>query len=956
LIRRFSAAVSNQSFGEAIMSELFGMPFLRSLMAEATPEDPRSLYHPDRMRLALTVPAGGEDATALRARLVDALGSDHFALDPLFDDPDPGEPVTYTFSPNGLDRTLPEDLMFGIAADFRSQFGLVACDPDLGAAAYVEPQEETRSATEGVVLDATCWAQGTAPEPKTWALDVTRVTQAWALSPGKGKGIVIAQPDTGVAEHVELSDTVFDFAKSLNLIEGGTQPTDPLSNSMSNPGHGTGTGSVVASGEGGKVKGSAPKATLVPIRCINDVKIFNGTPVAKAIDHAVKVGAHVITMSLGGIWSFSLRQAIKRAIAKDVILLAAAGNCVGLVVWPAAYPEMIAVGGTNAKDKKWKGSSHGAAVDFSAPAEFVWKAARDKATAPTNLIVGGQGTSFATALSAGVAALWLGHHGRAKVIAEARVRGVSVQALFRTAAQQTARKPAGFPSGLGAGVINAEALLQLPLAGIASAAPESVFEDASGGIEDALAQMFGPGRRDPDFDWDAHGAEVAALLIADARAGRGAKGADRETRAFRRASAEFADAAAGSRDPRLAQLALRGRPPAPSIIIPAPVDTARMARVLSGFGARAASERTPDLAPEAAARIDPREGQALLDARGREAALKPLKRRLERSAGTIDLDRLERGLAVLHVEGTAARLDETTTMQLEALVSLTDRPALEVTMRTTPDGRQIQTIDTNDQELGGFSGMLAIALRDLEAGPLQAVGRIDADGMHIGTGFVVGPGLVMTNRHVLEEFASPLPRAEKPKRWQMVRGTTIDFSPTGNDPAQKFVVQGVAFAGPEQIFRLPVSFAKLDMAVVQVEAVNAAGMALPKPFLLNRDPGWRGAGPNLFVVGYPAPPNAVPRDERGALRNDVIERLREIFGLNYRRKYFSPGLAQATQAWVFDHDATTLGGNSGSVVGALSLKVPAVGLHFAGDWLRANHAHDLAAVRAASPGFAALIP
>ncbi|MES2333367.1 MAG: hypothetical protein V4551_01670 [Pseudomonadota bacterium] len=191
----------------------------------------------------------------------------------------------------------------------------------------------------------------------------------------------------------------------------------------------------------------------------------------------------------------------------------------------------------------------------------------------------------------------------------------------------------------------------------------------------------------------------------------------------------------------------------------------------------------------------------------------------------------------------------------------------------------------------------------------------------------------------------------------MVRTTTVDFSPSGNDPAQKFAVQAVAFAGPQQISRLPISFAKLDLALLRVEAVNGAGMALPGAFRLNRDAGWRGQDASLFVVGYPAPPNAIPRDERGALRQDVIERLREIFGLSYRRKYFSPGLARAAvQAWVFDHDATTLGGNSGSVVAALSGDLAAVGLHFAGDWLRANHAHDLASVRAASPGFAALFP
>ncbi|MFN3578140.1 MAG: trypsin-like peptidase domain-containing protein, partial [Tabrizicola sp.] len=289
------------------------------------------------------------------------------------------------------------------------------------------------------------------------------------------------------------------------------------------------------------------------------------------------------------------------------------------------------------------------------------------------------------------------------------------------------------------------------------------------------------------------------------------------------------------------------------------------------------------------------------------------------------------------------------------------RPALPVTWRTTPEGRQVQSIDADDPELGQFAALLAMARSDLEAGPLQAVGRIDGDGIHLGTGFVVGPGLVMTNRHVLEEFAAPLPRADNPRRWQMVRAATIDFSPAGNDPAQRFVIEEVAFAGPRQIHRLPISFDKLDMAILRVQPVNAAGMALPKPFRVNADAAWRGADLHLFVVGFPAPPVSVPRDERGALRHDVIERLRELYGLNYRRKYLSPGLARVARAQtggalVFDHDATTLGGNSGSVVAQLSGDLPAVGLHFAGDWLRANHAHDLALVRAATAGVAALLP
>jgi V8-like Glu-specific endopeptidase len=53
------------------------------------------------------------------------------------------------------------------------------------------------------------------------------------------------------------------------------------------------------------------------------------------------------------------------------------------------------------------------------------------------------------------------------------------------------------------------------------------------------------------------------------------------------------------------------------------------------------------------------------------------------------------------------------------------------------------------------------------------------------------------------------------------------------------------------------------------------------------------------------------------------------------------------KSWVFNHDATTLGGNSGSAAFDLDGTIAIVGLHFAGDWLRANHAHAVAAVKAA---------
>ncbi|MEZ5716235.1 MAG: S8 family serine peptidase [Paracoccaceae bacterium] len=617
--------------------------------------DTRALYAPERLRFALEAAADGtpqaEVQTALQSRLETLTGSPRFTLEPLFADQSGEDSLFFTFAPDGLDRTLPDEMLFAIAHDLRRDLGLISCEPDTGAQVFTDPAPEPPATTEGAILDATCWAQGTPPEPKDWALHKVNVPAAWALAPGKGAGVIVAQPDTGIADHQELLQTHFDFSKTRNLIEGGTRPTDPLTSSMSNPGHGTGTCSVLASAGSGAISGSAPGATVVPIRCINDVKVFNATPVAHAIDHAVSVGAHVITMSLGGLWSRALRAAVRRAVAADVIVLAAAGNCVGLVVWPAAYSDVIAVGGTDVNDGKWKGSSHGSRVDFSAPAQHVWKAHRSPDISQTNAIKASQGTSFATAISAGVAALWLERHGRASVIAQARARGTSVQNLFRTAVRQTARRPAGFPSGLGAGVVDAGALLALPLAQISMVQTESaaMFADASDGLSDALSELFGPGAPDPGFDWAAHGAEISSLILADLRAGRGRDGAAAEARAFRQASPALTDSAAAARDSRIAHLVLRGRPTAPSIMIPAQVSPERLGRLLAGFGAKA----LPGLAPEAAATVSPEAGRSALDAPGRDQALAPLRQRIARSARPADdiLEASDRGLAMLHAEG-----------------------------------------------------------------------------------------------------------------------------------------------------------------------------------------------------------------------------------------------------------------------------------------------------------------
>ena len=350
-----------------------------------------------------------------------------------------------------------------------------------------------------------------------WALDKIFAPEAWAFSearqrPNRGRGTIVGQPDTGVAAHPELEGV--PKVPGYDFVEDDSDPTDPL-NYDGNPGHGTGTGSVLLSPETRDMSGSAPRATHMPIRAIKSVALLSQVAVAEAIDFAVANGAHVITMSLGGIPSFSLYRALSRAVEADVIVLAAAGNCVGLVVWPARYEDCIAVAGTNADDKPWQGSSNGPDVDISAPGQNVFRARVQNGKPPS--VGQGQGTSFAVALTAGVAACWLAHHGRPNLIAEARARGETLQNMFRRILRATARRPPGWNGiNMGAGIVHARRLLEADFdAGRdhETAAPVARREAPALGVRRFVAEAVTPEAGLQDLDWKLYGPEIALTIL-----------------------------------------------------------------------------------------------------------------------------------------------------------------------------------------------------------------------------------------------------------------------------------------------------------------------------------------------------------------------------------------------------------------------------------------------------------
>lgn len=302
-----------------------------------------------------------------------------------------------------------------------------------------------------------------------WALDACRIPQAWGLAPalggaGLGRNVVVAHPDTGWSVHPELANTAVDTLAAYDFVVGRPGADDPLE--PPNAGHGTSTASVIASdadeGVTPHVTGVAPMATILPLRVSSSVVHFSWLRLTQALWHAIGARAHVASMSLGGpLPSAALEEALDAALDANMILVAAAGNQWPFVVYPARYDQVIACAAVNIRRQRWAGSASGPAVDVAAPGESVWRAC---ATRGGFAVDRSSGTSYAAAHVAGIAALWLAHHGRANLVAKYG-RG-TLPVVFKellTAAGVQGTPPSWPDDVLGAGIVNAEALLSAPL-------------------------------------------------------------------------------------------------------------------------------------------------------------------------------------------------------------------------------------------------------------------------------------------------------------------------------------------------------------------------------------------------------------------------------------------------------------------------------------------------------------
>jgi thermitase len=225
--------------------------------------------------------------------------------------------------------------------------------------------------------------------------------QAWNTTEGSAS-IAIAILDTGIDQSHE--DLAAKIVKNANFS----------SNATWEDGHGHGThvaGSAAAiTNNGIGVAGTCPKCSLINVKVMNDSGEGSWDQIAQGIIWAADNGAKVINMSLGGLeQSATLEAAVDYAWSQGVIVVAAAGNDgTPQQFFPAAYPNVIAVGATNHNDVRAGFSNYGTWVDVAAPGESILSTAPDHLNA--TWFFGAKygtisGTSMATPHVAGLAGL-----------------------------------------------------------------------------------------------------------------------------------------------------------------------------------------------------------------------------------------------------------------------------------------------------------------------------------------------------------------------------------------------------------------------------------------------------------------------------------------------------------------------------------------------------------------------
>ncbi|HEX2196524.1 MAG TPA: S8 family serine peptidase [Actinomycetota bacterium] len=199
------------------------------------------------------------------------------------------------------------------------------------------------------------------PDPlisQQWGLARIRAQEAWATA--TGDGVTIAVVDSGVdLTHPDLAANVdtdhdADFAEGKGDTDGAQDAS----------GHGTHVAGIAAAvtNNGVGVAGTAPKATILPVRVLGNPDGDRTSRIAAGIRYSADRGADVINLSLaysppGHIDSITgsmrpVHEAIAYALNKGAVVVASSGNdSLPFCAEPAAVDGVLCVGAVDRSER-----------------------------------------------------------------------------------------------------------------------------------------------------------------------------------------------------------------------------------------------------------------------------------------------------------------------------------------------------------------------------------------------------------------------------------------------------------------------------------------------------------------------------------------------------------------------------------------------------------------------------
>jgi subtilisin family serine protease len=168
-------------------------------------------------------------------------------------------------------------------------------------------------------------------------------------------------------------------------------------------GHGTAVASIISGSErdSDSVKGIHPQANIFDVNVLDENGNASVDEVVKGIEWSIDQKVDIINMSFGIEKDDSrLRKAVEKAIEEKIIVVAAAGNTLGLYTeYPAKYENVLSISAVDQNMTIFKYAAK-EKIDFVAPGVNIQAIKTGKLSKQESL----SGTSFAAAHATGIIA------------------------------------------------------------------------------------------------------------------------------------------------------------------------------------------------------------------------------------------------------------------------------------------------------------------------------------------------------------------------------------------------------------------------------------------------------------------------------------------------------------------------------------------------------------------------